>query len=183
MNREPLSLVVHRHLVELIHTRRVSMNSVAIQVRESWDRRYPDDHSIEWSEDRDAHRRAELDAQRLARMLPGGPTRMDINLLVCFRDVFPAEIRAKFDAEVSAQLGVLFAPEVRGAPGPLLAGALMREAGEAINAVARLVADGHITPDEAPEVRAAILELEQLAGTVSSSISALKNAPQIGVQH
>jgi hypothetical protein len=172
MNRtEALSHLVHRHLVRWIHTRRVSMASIAIQTRESWERRYPDDHSVEWSQDRDAAHRAEMDAQRLARMLPGGPTRMTVDLLPCFRDALPVDVRRDFDIDLSSHFGVVFATVSVGQPTPLDLASLMRESGEAIQSVATAIADGRMDAREAAQ---SLRELEQLSATAAGLIATLK---------
>jgi hypothetical protein len=148
------------------------MASIAIQTRESWERRYPDDHSVEWSQDRDAAHRAEMDAQRLARMLPGGPTRMTVDLLPCFRDVLPADLRADFDADLGAQFGVVFATMPATPGSPLAVAALMREAADAIQATAKALEDGTVSPIEALTV---IGELKQLVAVASSHITSLES--------
>lgn len=171
MNREPLSRLIDRHLLQWRHTHRVSMTSIAVLVREADEKAHPEGSSIEWSQDADAFHRAEMDAQRISRMMPGGPVRMTVDLLTAFRDALPEDIRKGFDADLSAQFGVVFARVSVGQPTPLDLAALMRESGEAIQSVASAIADGRM---DAREVAGALRELEQLSAETAGLITTLK---------
>lgn len=177
MNRETLSQLVARTLQRVIHTRRVSMASMAIRIRQAWERRYPDDTTVEWSQSRDQAHRAEMDAQRLARMMPGGNNHMPIELLPCLRDaIYEADpdIGRAFDADLASILGgVTLAPTVEGEVGPSSVADLMREAADSIKAIADMTADGRVTPQERAK---SVGELEQLIGVAVGLVANLKSS-------
>lgn len=172
---ESLSKIVDRHRLRWAH-RGTSMATIAAEVRAAWERRYPNDRSIEWSQDSDLAQRMEMDAQRLSRHMPGGTQRFPLDLLPCWRDAFPPDLRAAFDDDLASELGVMFAPPVAaGAQSAQLLGPkLMQEAAGAIREYLVLLADGKVSPDERRQLELTLREARELHGVTVAIIATLE---------
>lgn len=163
--------IIGFHLHKFVAETSTSHQTLTRRVRESWARRFPDSHAIEWSNHPDTYEQVEADAQKLARMLPGGPVRMPLDLLPCLLDALPEDRRAAALADLAALLGIILGtnPEQ---PATATFGALIRESGETIEALSRLFADGQLTASD--DVAGALRQLREQQGGIASMIAVLE---------
>jgi len=173
---ETRSQLIWRHVHELINRTSASWETYAAQARESYEQAVPKElRVVEWSQQRDAHKRMRLDAQTLRRFehdtRHGLPDDLE-EAMVAALEALGYSGHQQLLGELAQRYGLLAAPLPKTGPVDDIngVGRLLKETGEAIQAIAPILADGRIDENDAPLAKKALTEInEAIAELVSYS--------------
>lgn len=176
---EILGSHINRHIADSS----TSFQTFTRRVREAWMKRHPEKHSVEWSQHPDAYEQVEADAQKLARMMPGGPVRMPLDLLPCLLDALPESSRAAAHADLACLLGILIADKpLADSAAVATFGSLLRETGESVQALALVFADGSLSAADSALIPEALRQLREQQGVLASMIEQLESQRAVVVR-
>ena len=154
------------HFQRLLHETGLSQESFARGVREQHERRVPPAaRSIEWSTRPDPIDCMKRDAEKVRRWLDDDvQARFPLEVFESFVMAFPDPRRMALQQEIAARAGLLVWPMPLGGDTQDCAelGALCEEAGEAIQSISGLLADGRIDEKDHHAAHAALTEVDEL---------------------
>ncbi len=161
-----LSQLLAVHFQRLIHETGLSKESFAREVREHHQRLVPPPaRSIEWSTRPDPIDCMKRDAEKVSRWLDDDvQARFPIEVFEAFVTAFPEPRRLALQQEIAARSHLLVWPMPMGGETEDCAelGALCAEAGEAIQSISGLLADGKIDERDRHAATAALVEIDEL---------------------
>lgn len=174
--------MIWRHVERFIRSTSVSWPTYAEVVRKQFSERVPEgEQLVEWSGHRDTHERMKLDAQtvrRFAHDYPGSKCELDLPALVEEAMVFALGELGYVDyqtllTELAERYGMLPALIPYGAPAQdlHLGAGVMKEAADAVHAIAALTADdGEISvKDKAKDLRHAQIQIREAMALLASA--------------
>jgi len=171
---ETRSQVIWRHAHNLVNRTSASWETYAAQVRESYEAAVPKAlRVVEWSEQRDAHKRMRLDAQTLRRFehdtRHGLPDDLE-EAMVAGLKALGYSGHQQLLGELAQRYGLLAAPLPTATPVEDVdgIGRLLKETGEAIQAIAPILADGRIDENDASLAKQALVEINEAVAEMVS---------------
>lgn len=119
--------------------------------------------TVEFHSGGDAYARLRANGQIVNRFLTG-TLRLPVDLEEALIFALPADIRRELLRELAQRVGLMAAPlpDASGRHDVEQVGVLVREFGEAVAALGPVLGDGRIGADDAPHLRAAVREVEEL---------------------
>lgn len=174
--------LIWRHVERFVRATSVSWPTFAATVREQYERLVPEGgRLVEWSGHRDPHKRMQLDAQtvrRFAHDYPGSkcdfdlPCEVEEALVFALGELGYADYQALL-TELAERLGMLpvMIPHGATAQDLHLGAGVMKEAADAVQAIAALTADdGDISvKDKAKDLRHAQIQIREAMGMLASA--------------
>jgi len=171
---ETRSQVIWRHAHTCINRTSASWETYAAQVRDAYEAAVPKDlRVVEWSQQRDAHKRMRLDAQTLRRFehdtRHGLPDDLE-EAMVRALEALGYGGHQQLLGELAQRYGLLAAPLPVATPVDDVngIGRLLKETGEAIQAIAPILEDGRIDENDAPLAKHALKEINDAIGELVS---------------
>lgn len=163
VHEESRSQVVQRHVTRYLNETRTSMESFAADVASHYCSATPAAvRDIRFHSGGDAYKDMRANGQLVRRFLEGNP-RMPVDIEESMVGALPVDRRAALVGDLAARYGLLAAPiPVPGRSATACsAGRLMKETGEAIEAIASLLDDDVIDDRDRPQARHVLQQINE----------------------